>query len=85
MPTLFSFSGLRFFFYSEEHLPIHIHVQKGRAKAKFMVEPSIELVENKGLKAQEVSLARSIVEENRDVIISRWKEHINTEQKLKLR
>ena len=85
MPTLFSFFGLRFFFYSEEHLPIHIHVQKGKAKAKFVVEPNVELVENKGLKAQEVSLARSIVEENRDLIISRWKEHINTEQKLELR
>ena len=85
MPTLFSFCGLRFFIYSEEHLPIHIHVQKGRAKAKFVVEPDVELVENKGLKVQEVSLARSIVEENRDVIISRWKEHINKEQKLELR
>jgi hypothetical protein len=35
MPTLFSIFGLRFYVYTEEHKPIHIHVRKGKAKAKF--------------------------------------------------
>ena len=26
MPTLFELFGMRFFFYSLEHLPIHVHV-----------------------------------------------------------
>ena len=76
MPTLFIIFGLRFYFYSEEHLPIHVHVQKGKGRAKFIVEPEVELVENIGLKAQEISLAKSLVEENREVIIERWKSHI---------
>ena len=84
MPTLFIIFGLRFYFYSEEHLPIHVHVQKGKGKAKFVVEPEVELVESKGLKAQEISLAKSIVEENRDVIIERWKSHLNKNQNLEL-
>ena len=46
MPTFFIIFGLRFFVYSEEHLPIHVHVQKGRAKAKFYLEPEMKLVEN---------------------------------------
>ena len=77
MPTLFNALGLRFFIYSEEHLPIHVHVQKGRAKAKFAVVPNVELVENKGFKVQELSLAKSLIEENRELIIKRWEEHLN--------
>ena len=50
MPTLFILFALQFYFYSEEHLPIHIHVQKEDGKAKFNVEPEITLVYNKGLK-----------------------------------
>ncbi|MBQ2197591.1 MAG: DUF4160 domain-containing protein [Bacteroidales bacterium] len=33
MPTILFLFGLRFFFYSEEHLPIHIHVQSGDGRA----------------------------------------------------
>jgi hypothetical protein len=76
MPTFFIVFGLRFFIYSEEHLPVHVHVQKGRAKAKFTLEPEVELFENKGLKAQELSLAKSIIEENREIIIAEWKKHL---------
>jgi len=77
MPTFFNAFGLRFFIYSEEHQPIHIHVQKGRAKAKFIVVPSVEIIENKGLKSQELSLAKSLIEENQKLIIERWNEHLN--------
>jgi len=77
MPTFFNALGLRFFIYSEEHKPVHIHVQKGRAKAKFTVVPNVELVENKGFKAQELSLAKSLIEENQGLIIERWNEHLN--------
>ena len=76
MPTFFIVFGLRFFVYSEEHLPIHIHVQKGRAKAKFQIEPEVKLIENKGLKVQEISLAKSLIEENKELIIKNWKEHL---------
>ncbi len=61
MPTLFIFFGLRFYFYSEEHLPIRIHVQIADRKAKFNVEPEIELVYNKGLKKKDLKLAEKII------------------------
>ncbi|MBS9768740.1 MAG: DUF4160 domain-containing protein [Flavobacteriaceae bacterium] len=35
MPKLFEIFGFSFFFYSNEHLPIHIHIIKGDAEAKF--------------------------------------------------
>ena len=46
MPTLFNIFGLRFFFYSEEHLPIHVHVVDGDDRLKIQVAPTIELVSN---------------------------------------
>ncbi|MDR0516753.1 MAG: DUF4160 domain-containing protein [Fibromonadaceae bacterium] len=46
---------------------------KGKAKAKFVLEPSIKLLENKGFKDQEISLAKSLVEENKSIIIAHWK------------
>jgi hypothetical protein len=73
VPTLFYVFGLRFYVFTEEHKPIHIHVRKGKAKAKFVLEPNIKLLENKGFKDQEISLAKSLVEENKDIIIAYWK------------
>ena len=43
MPTLFFYLGLRFFFYSNDHEPIHVHVSSGDAEAKFCIEPEIVL------------------------------------------
>lgn len=37
MPTILFIYGLRFFFYSEEHLPIHVHVRSGDGRAKINV------------------------------------------------
>ncbi|MDR1779796.1 MAG: DUF4160 domain-containing protein [Tannerella sp.] len=81
MPTLFIVFGLRFYFYSEEHLPIHVHVQKGRGKAKFKIDPEVEFVESKGLKVQEISLAKSIVEENKELIMAQWRKHFENSSK----
>lgn len=78
MPTLFILFGLRFFFYSNDHEPIHVHVSgrkgKGERQAKFQVIPTVELIENDGLKLQELRLAESVIEENKEIIIERWKE-----------
>ena len=34
MPTLLRLFGLRFFFYMDEHRPIHIHIECGGKLAK---------------------------------------------------
>lgn len=39
MPTLFILFGLRFYFYSDEHLPIHIHIKNADGQAKFNIVP----------------------------------------------
>ncbi|MDC8002375.1 DUF4160 domain-containing protein [Aequorivita todarodis] len=74
MPTLFIVFGLRFFFYSNEHLPIHIHVRNADGEARFAVE-EIKLISNKGLKNRDIKLAEALIEENRELIIQKWNEH----------
>ena len=74
MPELFRMFGLRFFFFANDHLPIHVHVENADGEAKFMVSPIIELISNDGLKNKDVHLAQSLIEENQDIIIKRWKE-----------
>jgi hypothetical protein len=52
-------------------------VKKGRCLAKFVVEPAVELVDNKGFKPQELKLAETIIEENRDIVLTLWKSWFN--------
>ena len=80
MPTLFILFGFRFMFYSNDHEPIHIHAIRGNTQAKFNVFPSVELVENNGLKTSELKLVESVIEENKEIIIERWNELFNGEK-----
>ena len=50
MPTLLRIFGLRFFFYLDEHLPIHVHVECGGKLAKIEIEQDVKVVYNHGLK-----------------------------------
>jgi Domain of unknown function (DUF4160) len=46
MPTLLNLNGFQFFFYTNEPLPKHIHVEKAESTAKFNLFP-VELVKSK--------------------------------------
>ena len=61
-------------FYSNEHLPIHIHVRNADGEAKFELE-EVKLVSNKGLKNKDINLAQSLIEENREIIIAKRHEY----------
>lgn len=75
MPTLFIIFCFRFLFYSNDHEPIHVHVIKDEHEARFQVEPEAVLLDNKGLKFSELRMAESVIEENRELIVERWKEY----------
>jgi hypothetical protein len=57
MPTVFSKDGFRFFFYSNDHTPIHVHVTKGGGEAVFEISSEVVLRESVGLKTKELSKA----------------------------
>jgi len=54
MPKVFEKEGYRFFFYSNDHQPIHLHVMYGNGEAVFNVEGVVELRESGGLKVKEL-------------------------------
>jgi len=76
MPTVFVFFGFRFVFYSNDHEPVHIHVVKGKGRVKeyavYQTIPEVILLENKGLKSNELKMAEMIIEENREIIVENW-------------
>jgi hypothetical protein len=76
MPRIFEQDGFRFFFYSNEHRPIHVHVRHGDGEAVFDVEDGIDLRESQNMKMRELSKAQQLAVENRQLILEKWNEHI---------
>jgi hypothetical protein len=72
MPTALILLGMRFYYWSREHKPIHIHVKKGGAEARFALEPEIELVANMGLKPHELAIAEEVIKDNQEYLIEHW-------------
>ena len=77
MPKIFERDGYRFFFYSNEHRPIHVHVRYGGGEAVFEVEQRVELRESQGLKVRELAKAEGLATEHRGLIIQKWHERFN--------
>lgn len=76
MPEILRMFGIRFFFYSREHEPIHVHIKNADGKAKFIILPdSIVLEENKGIKPKDIKAAEWVLEENRELAISEWNKY----------
>ena len=76
MPEILRMFGLRFFFYSRAHEPIHVHVKNADGKAKFDILPEgIVLVNNNGIKAKDIKAAEMVLEENKELAIAKWNEY----------
>lgn len=78
MPAVFRNHGFRFHFYSNEgdpREPIHIHVQKGEADAKFWLYPDVSVAYNRGFTARVLSDLMEQVEARREDIEKAWNEH----------
>lgn len=76
MPKVFEKDGYKFFFYSNEHRSIHVHVRHGDGEAVFDVEEAVVLRESQNMKVSELSRAQQLAEENRQLIVERWHQHL---------
>ena len=76
MPRVFEKDDYRFFFYTNDHRPVHVHVRYGQGEAVFDVENETSLRESHGLKVRELLKAQELAEEHRKLIIKKWHEHI---------
>ncbi len=77
MPTVFTKDGFRFFFYSNDHTPIHVHVRRGSGEAVFEIEGTVVLRESVGLKTKELSKAEDLANEHMELIIGKWHEYFD--------
>jgi hypothetical protein len=78
MPTILVQNGFQFKFYSNEnHEPPHVHVIKGKAEAKWWLDPQLEEEFSTGFKVQELRMIRQLLKENRDALLEAWKNHFN--------
>ena len=72
MPTVLYINGFRFFFYMNEHEPIHIHVEKGACNARIILIPTIIISNNHGFKKKEIRSILDIIVCNYGNIIQAW-------------
>lgn len=77
MPEILRTLGYIFFFYSNEHEPIHVHVKGKGGKARFELEPEIRLTENKGYKVQELKKIEKEIKKRKPLLIAAWQKNFN--------
>jgi hypothetical protein len=74
MPTVLRVGAYRFYFYSgDRDEPPHVHIERGGETAKFWLNP-VRLERSKGFNSRELNELQSIVKENREQLLERWKE-----------
>lgn len=76
MPAVLRIGRYRFVFFSNEgQEPPHIHVKAGGDEAKFWLDP-VGLVVNYGYNARELNQIKQMIEENRQLLLEAWHEHL---------
>jgi len=76
VPKVFERDGFVFFFYSNDHEPIHVHVRYGSGEAVFVVDPLVELRESHGMRMHDLRKAQELAVENKELIERKWHEHL---------
>jgi len=77
MPVILRYKGYKFFFFSNEgdpREPLHVHVRRAEATAKFWMEPQVVLAESYGLSGSELNELAKVVADNRQLIEGAWHE-----------
>ena len=78
MPTVFREKGYRFFFVMADlQEPLHIHVAKEKAIAKYWFDP-VRLASNKGFRDHELREIADMIKSHEDLIRSHWDERLRS-------
>jgi hypothetical protein len=81
MPKIYEYLGLIFFFYSNEHLPIHVHVSLAEFESKIELEyengklKDVKVLEVRGratLPVKELKEAIKFVKKYQEGIVEKW-------------
>ncbi len=74
MPTVLLINGYRFYFYLNEHDPIHIHVSKSGKEARIVLVPTIDVTYCRGFKKNELRDIIDIIFDRYDTLIDAWRQ-----------
>ena len=74
MPTVLRIDGYRFFFFSDEHTPEHIHTEKGDSYARIEIE-SLKVTDTYNLNSKELKKLVSLVTKNKEKLKGTWDEY----------
>ncbi len=74
MPTVLRLDGYRFFFFSDEHTPEHIHVEKADSYARIEIE-SLKVTDSYNLTSKELKRIVEIVKKNEIELKGSWDEY----------
>ena len=80
MPEIFNLLGYSFFFYSKEHLPVHVHVEGNDGYAIFdWDEENSTFVEREcfNIKGGDLKKIRKAIDERSQQIFDKWNDHFN--------
>jgi len=74
MPTILRIDGYRFFFFSDEHTPEHIHIENGDSYARIEIE-SLKVTNSYNLNSKELKKILELVSKNKDKLKGAWDEY----------
>ncbi|DAB33156.1 MAG TPA: hypothetical protein CFH82_11905 [Sulfurospirillum sp. UBA12182] len=76
MPTVLKIDGFRFFFFSDEHNPVHIHVEKGDGYMRVELE-TLKVTNKQKFTKNDEKKIMSIIKEHHEKLIGAWNEYFN--------
>jgi hypothetical protein len=82
MPKIFQYLGYIFFFYSNEHLPIHCHVKKGEKEIKAVLNfhegrllvKFLKVRGKNGFEGNQLAVIETFVKNYHEQIVEKWKQ-----------
>lgn len=92
MPQILEYFGMIFYFYSNEHLPIHIHVSYNEYESVFEIFFENGALKNvrqrkstgqKALPAAQLKEAKKVVEHYAQDIVNKWTDFFVLKKKIK--
>ena len=82
MLVIFRYKGYRFFFFSNEGIPLepcHIHIRNGGAVVNFWIVPEVRLAEAYDMSPAELRELLQVVKQNQDLIKGKWNDYFGSE------
>ncbi|MDA3909058.1 MAG: DUF4160 domain-containing protein [Sulfurimonas sp.] len=74
MPTILKIDGYRFFFFSDEHNPQHIHIEKADVYARIELD-TLKVTDSYNLNSKELKKLLKLVSQNTSKLQGAWNEY----------